>query len=434
MPASPVRRPAPTLDVCNVYFERIYDPTMHVVFVLDGAIDGEAMRAATVRLIGSDPYLRSRYTEVNDRPFWEEIPEERWNAGFVLADPDEDDPLTTPPPPLDLRSGPQVRVNLYRRSEGDVVAVTCHHGFCDASGALTLARRVFAAYRGVMEDPDFSPATTAPYDRGTGAILALFPEEEQERALAGEEPFIDRWRFPVERPGRGAPRFAYRTLTAGRLGRIKAFGREHDATVNDVLLGAYFLALLESRSDPADRGAPRSVLTSADLRRRHPGIHGTGLPVNLSIAYEVTLSMGEGVRLADVVDRVAAITAERKAGDLGLASILFYERIMAGGLPALQAFFDEMIERYLASGLKNPVFANLGIFAPDDFLPIPGKNGTTLDLRDVQYLPCVCWPYGFLMIASTFRGRLTIGTAYEAGPYATATVERFLEYVDTYLP
>jgi len=93
-----------------------------------------------------------------------------------------------------------------------------------------------------------------------------------------------------------------------------------------------------------------------------------------------------------------------------------------------------MIERYLASGLKNPVFANLGIFAPDDFLPIPGKNGTTLDLRDVQYLPCVCWPYGFLMIASTFRGRLTIGTAYEAGPYATATVERFLESVDAYLP
>lgn len=432
MSASPIRRSAPTLDVCNVYFERVYDPTMHVVLVLDGEIDGEALRAATVRLIGSDPYLRSRYTEVDGRPFWEEIPEERWNEGFVLASVDEDHPLTTPPPPLDVRSGPQVRVSLSRRSEGDIVAVTCHHGFCDVSGALTLARRVFAAYRGVMEDPDFSPAPTAPYDRGADHVLALFSEEE--RALAGEEPFIDRWRFPVERPGRGASRFACRTLAPERLGRIKAFGREHDATVNDVLLGAYFLALLEIRSDPADRGAPRSVLTSADLRRRHPGIHGTGLPVNLSIAYEVTLTMGEEARLADVVDLVAAMTAERKAGTLGLASILFYERIMAGGLPALQAFFDGMVERYLASGLKNPVFANLGIFDPDDYLPIPGKNGTTLDLRDVQYLPCVCWPYGFLTIASTFRGCLTIGTAYEAGPYAPATVERFLEYVDGYLP
>ena len=57
-----------------------------------------------------------------------------------------------------------------------------------------------------------------------------------------------------------------------------------------------------------------------------------------------------------------------------------------------------------------------------------------LDLRDIQYLPCVCWPYGFLMIASTFQDRLTIASAYEEGPYATATVERFLGYVNEYLP
>jgi hypothetical protein len=37
-------------------------------------------------------------------------------------------------------------------------------------------------------------------------------------------------------------------------------------------------------------------------------------------------------------------------------------------------------------------------------------------------------------IASTFRDRLTITAAYEEGPYSTAVVERFLEYVDGYLP
>jgi hypothetical protein len=57
-----------------------------------------------------------------------------------------------------------------------------------------------------------------------------------------------------------------------------------------------------------------------------------------------------------------------------------------------------------------------------------------LDLLDLQYLPCVCWPYGFLMTASTFRGSLTIATAYEEGPYSTPVVERFLGYVDGYLP
>lgn len=430
----PARRPAPSFDVFNVYFERIYDPTMHVVFSLDGEVDAGAMREATMRLVASDPYLRSRFAEVDGRPFWEEIPEKLREGAFALFPAGDDEPLRTPPPPLDVRSGPQVRVGLYRREEGDVVAVTCHHGFCDATGALALARDLFAVYRGVVDDPGFRPARRAPYERSTDRVLALYSDEERQQALAEEEPFVDRWRFPIERTGRGTSRIARRTLAPERLGRIKAFGREHGATVNDVLIAAFFLAFQKIRDDPSDREEPRSLLTSADLRRRYPGLYEDAPLTNLSIAYEVTLSAGEGARLEDVIGRVTAITARRKAGNLGLAAILFYEEIMAGGMPAVRAFFDEMIERYETSGQKNPVFSNLGVFDPGDYLPVPGTDGAALDIRDIQYLPCSCWPYGFLMIASTFRDRLTLATAYEEGPYSTAVVDRFLEYVDGYLP
>ncbi|MCM2466867.1 condensation domain-containing protein [Methanoculleus oceani] len=432
MRPSPIRHPAPAFDVFNVYFERIYDPTMHVVFTLDGEVDVGAMREATKRLIESDPYLRSKYAEVDGRPVWEEIPEELWEGAFVLAPAGEAENLL--PPPLDVRSGPQVRVSLYRRREGDIVTVNCHHGFCDATGALTLARDLFAAYRGIVDDPDFRPVPRAPYDRSTDRVLALHSEEERQQALAEEEPFVDRWRFPIKRTGRGTPRAASRTLSPGRLGRIKAFGREHGATVNDVLIGAFFLAFQKIRNDPSDREEPRSFLTSADLRRRYPGLYEDCPLTNLSIAYEVTLFAGEGAQLEDIIARVTAITARKKAGSLGLAAILFYEEIMTGGMPAVRAFFDDMIERYRTSGMKNPVFSNLGVFDPGDYLPVPGKDGTELGLLDVRYLPCVCWPYGFLVIVSTFRDCLTIATAYEEGPYSTAVVERFLEYVDGYLP
>lgn len=434
MSPPPARYPAPAFDVFNVYFERVYDPSMHVVFTFSGEIDAGVLREATMRVVASDPYIRSRYAEVDDRPVWEEVPEDEWERAFILTRGGADEPLTTPPPPLDVRSGPQVRVNLYRRAAGDVVAVTCHHGFCDAAGALTLAREVFAVYRGIMDDPGFRTPSRAPYERSTKRVLALYPEEEQRQALAEEEPFVDRWRFPVEQTGRGTPRVARRTLAPERLGRIKAFGREHGATVNDVLIAAYFLALAKIRHDPSDRGAPRSLLTSADLRRKYPGLYDDALLANLSIAYEATLSAGEGARLPDIVGQVTSITARRKAGSLGLATILFYEEIMAGGMPAVRTFFDGMIDRYEASGHKNPVFSNLGIFDPGDYLPVPGNDGTMLDLLDLQYLPCVCWPYGFLMTASTFRGSLTIATAYEEGPYSTPVVERFLGYVDGYLP
>jgi len=432
MSPSPARHPAPAFDVFNVYFERIYDPTMHVLFAFNGEIDGDIMREAAKRLIASNPYIRSRFAEVDGQPFWEEIPEEQWEGAFVLVPAGDDENL--PPPPLDVRSGPQVRVSLYRRAEGDLLAVTCHHGFCDAHGATTLARHLFAAYRGIVEDPDFRPVPVEPYDRSTDRILALYSEEERKRAFAGEEPFVDRWRFPAERTGRGTPRVACRTLSPDRLLLAKEFGKRHGATVNDVLIGAFFLALQRIRGDPSDRGAPRSLLTSADLRRRYLKHPEECPPMNLSIAYEVTFSADEGARLEDIIGQVTEVTSRRKAESPGLAAILFYEGIMAGGMPAVRAFFDGMIERYRRSGLKNPVFSNLGIFDPDDYLPVPGRDGSMLDLLDIQYLPCVCWPYGFLMTASTFRSRLTVMTAYEEGPYLTTVVEQFLGYVDGYLP
>ncbi|MGB4052054.1 MAG: condensation protein [Methanoculleus sp.] len=423
--------PAPAFDIFNVYFERIYDPTMHVALTFDGRIDVSTMREAAVRLVASSPYLRSRFADA-ELPAWEAIPEGEWERAFLLAPAGES--MDLPPPPLDVRAGPQIRVSLYQREEGDQVIITCHHGFCDAAGAMTLAQQVFAVYRGILEDPDFRPATVEPYDRGTGRILALYSDEERRRALAEEEPFADRWRFPAERIGRGIPRIASRTLAPERLRRMKSFGYGHGATVNDVLIAAFFLAFREIRGDPEDWNAPRSVLTSADLRRRYPGCYDEGMPMNLSTAYEVTISMREGAGLEDIIGPVTAITSRRKAERPGLATILFYEGIMAGGMSAVRAFFDDMVERYISSGHKNPVFANLGIFDPEDYLPVPGRDGAALGLVDIQYIPCVCWPYGFLMTASTFRGRLTITAAYEEGPYATATVERFLGYVDGYLP
>ena len=426
------RHPAPVFDVFNVYFERIYDPTMHAAFVFDGEIDAGALREATMRLIASDPYLRSRYADADGRPAWEDIPKEEWGRAFVLVTAGE--PLHTPPPPLDLRSGPQVRVGLYRRAEGDTVTVTCHHGFCDAAGVMAIARDIFAAYRGMKADPDYRPLPKEPCDRSTDHILMLYSEEERRRASDLDAPFVDRWCFPAERTGRGTPRVISRTLAPVRLDRIKALGKEHGATVNDMLIAAFFLAIQKIRDDPSDRGAPRSILTSADLRRRYPGHHGEGLAVNLSVAYDITLTLEEGVELADIVGRVAAATARKKEESPGLSTILFYEKIMAGGMPAVRAFFDDMIERYTSSGHKNPVFSNLGVFDPGEYLPVPGEGGGKLDLLDIRYLPCVCWPCGFLMAASTFCGRLTITVAYEEGPYAAVTVERFLEYVDGYLP
>ncbi|WP_067047976.1 condensation protein [Methanofollis ethanolicus] len=411
--------PAPPFDLFNVYFERIYDPTMHLLFAFDGEVDEERLKEATLRLVAANPYLGCRFTDRDGMPCWEETAKS--DQAFVVL------PRGTemPPAPLDVRTGPQVRVSLLREDGGDRVVVTCHHGFSDARGLVDLARDLFATYRGT------APAPVGWYDRGTDQVLARFSAAEIERAREEEETFVDRWRFPVEREGRGTPRVAYRTLPPDYLRRAKEFGRKHGATVNDIMIAAFFLAVLKSRDDPADRGAPRSILTSADLRRH---LDRPVPPMNLSVAYDITLTAGEGAGLEDVIDQVTAATRRRKANGLGLGCILFYDEIYAGGVPAVDGFFDGMIQRYGEAGLKNPVFSNIGVLDEGIVLPLEGRDGRPLDLRRACILPCVCWPYGFLMSLSTFRESMTIVSAYEEGPYSRETVEEFLDFVVEYLP
>ncbi len=434
MTVPPPHHPVPAFDLFNVLFERIYDPTMTVVLSLDGQVDEQLLKRATLRLIASNPYIRSRFALVEGRPVWEEIPEEEWERAFVLVHSGEDDappPVILPPSP-DVRAGPQVRVTLYRGSGGDTICVTCHHGFCDAKGILTMAEDLCSAYRGVMQDPGYRPPSTGIYDRTTDRILSLYTDEECRLVIAEEEPFVDRWHFPAEWIGRGRQRAAYRTLPVERLAEIKGIGKRYGATVNDVLIAAFFLAFIAIRDDPTDRGAPRGILTSADMRRLLPGNERLP-PMNLSVAFELTLEVESGATVWDILPKVTAFMKSKKDGRIGPGCIHFYEKIYAGGIDAVEAFFDGMLTRYTTDGEKNPVFANLGIISPDDYLPMPGKDGTALSLERFHFIPCICWPYGFLVVAYTFRGELTLMTAYEEGPYSTETVERFLEYMDGYL-
>ncbi|WP_255332075.1 condensation protein [Methanocalculus taiwanensis] len=434
MTAPPHRYPVPAFDLFNVLFEQIYDPAMTVVLSFGGHVYEDVLKTATMRLIGSNPYIRSKFAVVDGQPVWEEIPEDEWERAFALLHSGEDDappPAVLPPAP-DVRAGPQIRVTVYRGSGGDTVCVTCHHGFCDAKGLLTMAEDLCSAYRGVMQDPGCRPPSTGLYDRTTDRILSLYTDEECRLAIAEEEPFVDRWHFPAERFGYGIQKAAYRTLPEERLARMKAIGKEYGATVNDVLIAAFFLAFLAIRDDPADRGAPRGILTSADMRRLLPGNERLP-PMNLSVAFELTLSVDFRATLPDILPEVTAFMKSKKDGRIGPGCIHFYEEIYAGGMEAVNAFFDGMIERYRTDGEKNPVFANLGVINPDDYLPMPGKDGTALSLERFNFIPCICWPYGFLVTAYTFRGALTLITAYEEGPYSTETVERFLEYMDGYL-
>ncbi|MBQ4415610.1 MAG: hypothetical protein II861_05915, partial [Methanomicrobium sp.] len=65
---------APLLDSVNVWFEKIYEPTMYYMLGYGGRLDEKLLEKAVLLTIEADPYLSSRYLETEDEAFWEKMP------------------------------------------------------------------------------------------------------------------------------------------------------------------------------------------------------------------------------------------------------------------------------------------------------------------------------------------------------------------------
>lgn len=432
MDRAPVRHPASAFDLFNVLYECIYEPSMHAVFEITGAFSIERLRTATLRMVAANPYLHAKFTIIEDAPFWEELPEELWEKAFVIDSGTGPTPPDCMPLPLDVYTGPQIRITLYQRQETNRICVSCHHGFCDARGILLLSRELFALYHHAG-DPAYIPQSLGPYDRTSRALLATYSEEELNTAETDEELFEDTWRFPNENTTRGVPTLAYLTLPADRMKAIKAYGRDHGARVNDILVAAFFLSMIRIRDNPDDHGSFRGLLTTADMRRL---LSESDLiyPMNYSVAFEIQLRMNEGDGLSDIIREVVEVLRSRVDGGLGPSCFTLFEDMHRKGMQEVQSFLSGMSARYASTGQKNPVLSNIGVINLKWLNPFGEKDGDSLTLKDAWLIPCVCWPYCFLTVASTCNDRLTLMVAYEEGPYSTEKIEKFLRLMDSCLP
>ena len=97
---------APLFDSVNVWFEKIYEPTMFYMLRFDGRLDEKLLKKAVLLTINADPYLSSRYAETEDDAFWERMPQSSFKPYFTVQKYCNglSDIFENPPKPRDVRS------------------------------------------------------------------------------------------------------------------------------------------------------------------------------------------------------------------------------------------------------------------------------------------------------------------------------------------
>ncbi len=390
------------------------DRHLQLAFVLDLSrkLSPVAVRAAVLGSVTSFPVLRSRYVPGFWRDRWVPSPEFPIERAVTEEPAPADLAAATTRlavAPIDPLSGWPFRVHLVPTEGGTRLVIPILHLVADGNGLLTLVADLVARLAGESRPP------FAPMDRGFGQLLralrpaaipVLLGELAREAIRPLYIPLIGRWIARFAGLGRGPyhPHIVTVVTTppaeAALLDRCKRAG----ATVNDGLVTLATL-IAGRRSSGAWTGAAYTI----NLRRflDDPG----PIIANLSGVNLVHVRRRDDATFDTLLPVVARQAGEQKRRLPGLAFSLL-PAIFLGWAPhgILRALAPLTRLIFRLPMIRMGVITNVGVVDP--YVRALGD-----EVRDAWMLA----PFGGrfpapIVMASTFRGRITLTVAADGTP------------------
>ncbi len=341
--------------------------TVQLELDFDRSLDSERLARAADLALDAEPVLGCRFEADRRRPVWQRLgSEDRTN--FVLAGSSGDyEALKVRA--VDIHNGPQLRATLWQRPGGDRLALALSHAVADGGGLLDTAEIVARIYTRLADDPGFRPEPNLHGSRSVRQVLRHVPWraypriarsviEESRQARPGE-PWLT---LPIEPGGpETSTGFVSCHIPADRVAGMAGYARERGATLNDLLLAAFFRALVAAAGWDGQRRL--MVFITAGLRRYLPGGKAAAV-CNLSSIQAVRLGTDLGADLDATMGRVSAIMKAKKANWIGLfgpSVVIPLVRHLPFWL--LRRIAERATES--GSGVRPLIFTNAGVADPD---------------------------------------------------------------------
>jgi len=382
MATIPQRMRVCAADMINIMLRNLHDGLIRAVLTLDGYTDAERLRRALRLSLDAVPVAGCRLVEGRGRPYYQRLTAAELDAAareggpllevIEVANQAEADAALArfALAPFDPREGPLVHSALIR-GQHDVFCFKPHHLLGDGLGTLDYLQQLAQIYAALERDPTYRPAPNVRGQRGMWQVARRLGWRGLREALRRPvmPPREGGWALPLEPGDDGPPLLVVRELPAEQLQQVRAYARAQQATVNDVLLAAWYRAI--ARLAPPPPNTRLSVATHMSLRRYLPGGRANAV-ANLSQMVHTCIGTELGATLAETVARVKAEMARIKAEppSLGMTLALslpawLQRRLLARHRPTPPASArtgDGTAPRPMGSGA--PLFNNIGRVDP----------------------------------------------------------------------
>lgn len=407
-------------DKMHYLFRDFNDRMVHVELHYDYEIDIEALKTVLVCFFEKAPVLHSSFTDNRISPYWT-VKDYKISDVLTVKDVEKENLeqeindflIQYIPPEADI----QMKVAVFRCNGESVLCVVENHMCMDGGDLKYFMKALCKNYSDFVEG-NISPVDLRTGTRSYESVYEGFTSGEKRMAknLYKNVNSKDDHGFPFTPDSIEDKSFiAKRKIPAEKFDAIRSAGKKHGATINDMLLTAYFYSLYELAG--FDVYDSVSISCAVDLRRHIKDNSDQG--VTNHTAWMQCRVPERGATIFDTLSYVVSSSnqfkEDRFIGLHGLPLLSFGYKI----LPLAAS------EEVIKIGYANPLLAmsNIGILEVDK-LALAGNEPTDGFMSGaVKYKP-----YALLSVTSV-RKELTISMCCRGNSEDKKRVDKFFDLI-----
>ena len=403
-------------DKMHYLFRDFNDRMVHLELHYDFEINLETLKTVLICFFEKAPVLHSRFVDNKVSPYWEVMPY-RIEDVITVRRTDNvteeiDSFLTQYIPP---ESNLQMKVGVFYY-EGKTALCMVENHRCMDGGDFKYFIKSFCKAYSEYEEKGISPINLREGTRSYDSVYTDFSktQEKMARNLYRNVCAKDTHKFPLTESKESDRSFiARRRLSEETFLKLKSVGKAHGATVNDMLVTAYFYSLYEL----AEYGEDESVTISCaiDLRRHMKDDGGQGVTNHTAFMQCNIPRRGRNIfeTLQYVINSSNLFKKDKFMGLYGLPLLKFAYKILP----------HSASEEIIKIGYSNPLLAmsNIGIL---DHKALSLSGNEPLDgfmTGAVKYKPYV------LLSATSMRNVITLSMCVRGNEEDKKIVNRFFD-------
>jgi NRPS condensation-like uncharacterized protein len=412
---------AEVFDQIQFLFERngFNDHQLHCVLQFEHGLNEKILKEAVIASIEAIPILGARFIE-GAKPRWTSLDPKELDRAFVIArtEMEFNDFVVSR---VDEGIGPQIRLCTFNAASF-AVALKMNHMVCDAADFKRYLYYLCAIYSRLITEPGYRPSAISG-DRSMRRVLKHFGLGVKLKSMllqSDENNLTGSVRFPLSDQADARPFILTRKLERERTAALKDFGRAEGATLNDLLLTAFYRSLFQRLA--LSPGAVLQIPVMVDMRRYLGRTEDSAALTNLASTVLTQLECRPEERFEATLGRAKAAMDKKKSSNLGLNGFIKLDLMY-------RVLGDQTANRLLRSKLKNPLICmtNVGILDSNRICFGGLRPRDAFLCGSIKYKPY------FQLAMSSYDGELTLSANLSGNNSDRDSIQLLLGEIDAEL-